>query len=257
MKKHLLVANWKLNGSIKMISQYIKCVKSCLSVLSKKNIIVIAPPTIYLSEIYKNLNNIDIFLGAQNVDINLKGAFTGETSILMLRDIGVKYVIIGHSERRLLHNETNDILVKKFDLIKKLNLIPILCIGEIEKNKNYNQTTKILIEQLNCMFQVLGKSVFRNTVIAYEPIWAIGTGLSADPKYVQFIHKFIKDYIAQHDPTSIKNIIVQYGGSINAINAEEFIKEPDIDGLLIGSASLDSKEFCKIIAIAEKVTKYY
>ncbi|CAL4326368.1 triose-phosphate isomerase [Buchnera aphidicola] len=253
MKKFLLVANWKLNGSKKMISDYLSSLKSLASVYSKKNIIVIAPPTIYLSQVYKDINNIDIFLGAQNVDINLKGAFTGETSVLMLKDIGVKYVIVGHSERRLFHNETNNIIIKKFNLIKNLNLIPILCIGEIQNN-NYSQTKKIIEEQLNCIFKVLGKEAFRNTVIAYEPIWAIGTGLSADPKHVQYIHKFIRNYIQEYDPISIKSTIIQYGGSINSVNTEEFIQQPDIDGLLIGSASLDAKEFLKIIEIANYYT---
>lgn len=247
MKKKLIIANWKLNGNIKTISVFLKNLQTSLLDSFKKNIIVIAPPTIYLERVHSGISNTNILLGAQNVDINLEGAFTGETSILMLKDIGVKYVIIGHSERRFFHNETNDILVKKFHLIKQLNLIPILCIGETEQEKKQNQTEIALKKQLICIFDALGKKAFRNTVIAYEPIWAIGTGLSADAKDVQLIHIFIKNYIREYDPISAKNIIIQYGGSVNQSNAKIFLEQPDINGLLIGSASLKSKEFLKII----------
>lgn len=249
MKKKLIVANWKLNGNIKMISNYLNFLKLNTSSNLKENIIVIAPPTIYLERIYHDINKMNIFLGAQNVDVNLRGAFTGETSIVMLKDIGVKYVIIGHSERRIFHNETDNGIVKKFNLIKNFNLIPILCIGETEKEKNNSQTQKIIKKQLNCIFKILGEKAFRNTVIAYEPIWAIGTGISADPEYVQIIHKFIRNYIEKHDLIS-KNIIIQYGGSINSRNAKEFIKQEDVDGFLIGNSSLDPKEFLKIIEIS-------
>ena len=250
MKKFLIIANWKLHGSIKIISDFLEFLKLNISIYLKKNIVVIAPPTIYLERVKKYISDMNVFLCSQNVDINLKGAFTGETSILMLQDIGVKYVIVGHSERRLFHNETNHIVAKKFCLIKKSNLIPILCIGETEYDKNNGQTKKIITEQLDCIFKSFGETAFRNAVIAYEPLWAIGTGVSADPKSVQYIHKFIKNYVAQHDLISMKNITILYGGSVNYSNAKEFIKQPDINGLLIGSASLYSSEFLKIIEVA-------
>ncbi|QCI17703.1 triose-phosphate isomerase [Buchnera aphidicola (Acyrthosiphon lactucae)] len=253
MKKFFITANWKLNGNIKMISSFFERLKLYSSVFLEKNIVIIAPPTIYLERVYKNIKNMNIFLGAQNVDINLQGAFTGETSALMLQDIGVKYVIIGHSERRLLHHETNDLISKKFHLIKELNLIPILCIGETERDKKNGQTQKIIKAQLNCIFKKLGKSVFNNTIIAYEPIWAIGTGLSADPKDVQLIHQFIKNYIKKHDKINTNDILVQYGGSINHTNVKKFIEQPDINGLLIGNSSLSLQEFLKIIKIAHDI----
>jgi triosephosphate isomerase len=255
MKKFLIVANWKLNGNIKMISNFFKYLKLNLSIYAKNNTIVIAPPDVYLERVYQYTSNINIFLAAQNVDINLQGAFTGESSILMLENIGVKYIIIGHSERRLFHQETNDFIAKKFHLIKKLNLIPILCVGETEQEKYDGQTKKVIKEQLSCIFKHLGNLAFRNTVIAYEPIWAIGTGLSANPKDVQLIHNFIKKYIEEYDPISINKITVQYGGSINHSNAKEFLIQSDIDGLLIGNASLDPLEFFKIIRIAHDITE--
>jgi len=257
MKKTLIVANWKLNGNIKMISSFFEHLKLHSLKHLENNIVVIAPPNIYLERVYKNIKNMNIFLGAQNVDINLQGAFTGEISALMLKDIGVKYVIIGHSERRLLHHEKNNTIAKKFDLIKNLNLIPILCVGETALEKQYGHTQEIITKQLNCIFKKLGTSAFNNAVIAYEPVWAIGTGLSADPKDVQLIHKYIKKYIKKNDLNNIHDITVQYGGSINCTNAKEFIKQPDIDGLLIGNASLNPKEFLKIIKIAHDFFKKY
>ncbi|AEO08659.1 triosephosphate isomerase [Buchnera aphidicola str. Ak (Acyrthosiphon kondoi)] len=253
MKKFFIAANWKLNGNINMISNFFKYLKLQSSIHSKKNTIIIAPPTIYLERVYKDVSNMNIFLGAQNIDIHLKGAFTGETSVLMLEDIGVKYVIIGHSERRLMHNETNDIIIKKFHLIKESNLIPILCIGETEIDKKNGKTQEVITEQLHDIFKKIGKSAFKNTIIAYEPIWAIGTGLSAEPKDVQLIHKFIKNYIVKHDSIDINDIIVQYGGSINYSNAKKFMEQPDINGLLIGNASLDPAEFCRIIKISDHI----
>jgi triosephosphate isomerase len=155
-------------------------------------------------------------------------------------------VLIGHSERRIMHNETDKIIAEKFCMIKKLNLIPILCIGEFEKQK-YKKTEKFLENQLTHIFDILGKTAFRNTVIAYEPIWAIGKGISADPENVQFIHCFIRNYISQHDIISAKNLMIQYGGSINQENAKMFFKQKDINGLLVGSASLIHETFIKII----------
>ncbi|ANZ22520.1 triose-phosphate isomerase [Buchnera aphidicola (Diuraphis noxia)] len=248
MRNKLIVANWKLNGNIELISNYLDFLKFNLPNNLKDNTIVIVPPFVYLERMSHVVNKMNIFLGAQNVDINLKGAFTGEISVLMLKEIGVKYVIIGHSERRSFHNETNNYIAKKFLLVKNYNLIPILCIGETEQEKRKNQTQKVLKEQLDCIFKTLGELAFRNTVIAYEPIWAIGTGISADPKYVQNIHQFIRNYIEKHDVLS-KNITIQYGGSVNSLNIKDFIIQPDIDGFLVGNASLNVQEFLKIIAM--------
>lgn len=253
MKKKIIVANWKLNGSIKSISYFLNCLKLKISLYSRKNIIIIAPPTVFLERVYKNIRNINVFLSAQNIDVNINGAFTGENSALMMKDIGVQYVILGHSERRLFHYENDEIIAKKFCLVKKLNLVPILCIGETEIEKKLNQTKKILKKQLKSILTVFGETAFRNTIIAYEPIWAIGTGISANPDDVQLIHKFIKNYIKKYDTISAKELIVQYGGSVNSLNAESFLKKVDIDGLLVGSASLKHEEFLKIIEISDNI----
>ncbi|CAL4322917.1 triose-phosphate isomerase [Buchnera aphidicola] len=253
MKKKIIVANWKLNGSIKSISYFLSFLKSKIPLYSRKNIIIIAPPTVFLERVYKNIRNTNVFLSAQNIDVNINGAFTGENSVLMMKDIGVQYVILGHSERRLFHYENDEIITKKFGLVKKLNLVPILCIGETEIEKKSNQTKKILKKQLKSILTVFGETAFRNTIIAYEPIWAIGTGVSANPDDVQLIHQFIKNYIKKYDTISAEKLIVQYGGSVNSLNAENFLKKVDIDGLLVGSASLKHEEFLKIIEISDNI----
>ncbi|QCI23845.1 triose-phosphate isomerase [Buchnera aphidicola (Macrosiphoniella sanborni)] len=252
MKKFFIVANWKLNGNINMISSFFEYFQLYALNYLEKNTIVIAPPTVYLERVYKKIKKMNIFLGAQNVDIHLTGPFTGETSILMLEEIGAKYVIVGHSERRLWHNETDDLVAEKICLIKKLNLTPILCVGETKIDKDNGNTKKIIKNQLDCILKKLGKLAFQNIIIAYEPIWAIGTGISANPKDVQLIHEFIKNYIKKND-SSIKNIIVQYGGSVNIKNVKSFIIQPDIDGLLIGNASLNAEIFLKIVKTSHDI----
>lgn len=253
MKLFLIVANWKLNQKKQLISEFLIQLQTYLSSHIQKNIIAIAPSFVYLDRVYKKVNQKNLFVAAQNIDCHLKGAFTGEVSILMLKDIGIKYVILGHSERRIFHNENNDIIAKKFYLVKKYNLIPILCIGETREEKESKKTYEILKNQINCIFNICGQYAFRNTVIAYEPIWAIGTGQSADAENVQIIHKFIKDHIAKYDSDSIDSLIIQYGGSINSFNTQKFLEQPDIDGLLVGNASLECKEFLKIIKIAHEI----
>ncbi|WP_422667228.1 triose-phosphate isomerase [Buchnera aphidicola] len=253
MKKFLIIANWKLNNTKDNISEFLKYLNIYLLDNNQKNIISIAPSFIYLEKLSREIKYKNFFITAQNVDINLQGAFTGEISVLMLKDIGVQYVILGHSERRILHHENNNIIAKKFSLVKKYHLTPILCIGETEKEKKLNKTYEILKNQINSIFEICGTESFRNTVIAYEPIWAIGTGKSADIEYVQKIHKFIKNYIIQYDHLSLDSLMIQYGGSITSLNAREFLEQMDVDGLLIGTASLQYKEFLKIVKISNNI----
>ncbi|QJC28155.1 triose-phosphate isomerase [Enterobacteriaceae endosymbiont of Plateumaris braccata] len=254
MKPFLIIGNWKLNGSIIFVKDYINKIKKFLN---KKKLdyckISIAPayPYLYLFNIY--LNNIQMSLTAQNVDIHLSGSFTGEISINMLKDIGVKYVIVGHSERRMFHKETDKYISKKFYIIKSNGLIPILCLGETELQKNMNQTKDICVKQIDVILNDYGIEAFNNTIIAYEPIWAIGSGQLANPIEVQKIHKFIREYISQKDFKISKNIIIQYGGSINENNMDMFIKQKDINGFLIGKASLTAEDFISIVKKAEKI----
>ncbi|WP_039908632.1 triose-phosphate isomerase, partial [Candidatus Regiella insecticola] len=169
----------------------------------------------------------------------------------MLKEIWVKYVIIGHSERRTYHHENDEIIAKKFAVLKSEGLIPVLCIGESQAENEAGQTETVCKRQLDTVLETLGVKAFENAVIAYEPVWAIGTGLSATPQQAQKTHKFIRDCIAQQDAQVAEKMIIQYGGSVNANNAAELFKQPDIDGALVGGASLEADKFIDIVKAAE------
>ncbi|ABJ90660.1 triose-phosphate isomerase [Buchnera aphidicola] len=251
MIKPIIVGNWKLNGSKKLIESFLKQLNQFLIKYYKICTVVIAPPVLY-SHLIQNMFSSDkknFFLGAQNIDIHFSGPFTGEISPIMLKDIGIKYVIIGHSERRLNHKETNEIIAKKFCMLKEENLVPILCIGETKKEKIDKKTKDICKKQIDIIFNMYGSNAFDNSIIAYEPIWSIGSGNSAAPKEVQCIAHFIRNYVKSKSNHNIENFFIQYGGSVTKNNAKELIYQKDIDGFLVGGASLQLEEFSKIIEI--------
>ncbi|WP_343154580.1 triose-phosphate isomerase [Buchnera aphidicola (Pseudoregma panicola)] len=250
----LILCNWKLNGRKNMLSKFFIELNNLCIKFRVKSDISISPPIIYLSQLYEILKNINskIIIASQDVDIHTKGAFTGETSIYMLKDFNVKYVIVGHSERRTNHFENNKIVACKFKIVKKNGLTPVLCIGEYFK-ENFNKSKIFIKNQIDSIFIEVGEKAFRNSIIAYEPIWAIGSGISADPNYVNDIHNFIKSYICEKDVFFKKNnVIVQYGGSISKENVYNFISKKYIDGILVGGASLEVKTLFPIIKIVEK-----
>jgi triosephosphate isomerase len=222
------MGNWKLNGSKHLVHELVTALRSELSGVVGCDV-AIAPPVMYLDQAKHQLAGSRLALGAQNVDINLSGAFTGEISATMLKDIGAKYIIIGHSERRTYHHESDEFIAKKFAILKDAGLIPVLCIGETEAENEAGKT---------------------EAVIAYEPIWAIGTGKSATPAQAQAVHKFIRDHIAKQDAAVAEQVILQYGGSVNAGNAAELFTQPDIDGALVGGASLKADAFAVIVKAA-------
>ncbi|SNC58327.1 triose-phosphate isomerase [Sodalis endosymbiont of Henestaris halophilus] len=249
MRHPLVIGNWKLNGSKHMVNDFIVALRNKLSSVVGCDV-VIAPPVAYLDMAKRHLDGSCIALGAQNVDTHFSGAFTGEVSAEMLKDIGVKYIIIGHSDRRTLHKESDDIIAEKFFVSKTVGLVPVLCIGESKTEKEVGQTEDVCVHQIDAILNRMGAKAFENTVIAYEPIWAIGTGKSATPAEAQAVHKFIRGYIAKHDESIAEQVIIQYGGSVNTINAAELFTQPDIDGFLVGSASLIVDSFVMIVKIA-------
>ncbi|NIH41234.1 MAG: triose-phosphate isomerase [Buchnera aphidicola (Periphyllus aceris)] len=254
MKKPIIVANWKLNGNKNFVKECIKYFNLNLNKNFKKSTIIISPPIIYIKYMKKFLENKKIYFSSQNVDYHEQGAFTGEISANMLSEIGVKYSILGHSERRKNHFENNKIIAKKFYSLKKNNLIPILCIGETKKEKKLNLTEKILKKQVDSIFFKCGKLAFHKTIVAYEPIWAIGSGKSASPYLINKILKMIKKYIIKNSSNNIK-VYMQYGGSVSSKNIKEIIRLKYVDGVLIGSDSLNFKNFCKIINISDCINK--
>ncbi|WMQ74032.1 MAG: Triosephosphate isomerase [Sodalis sp.] len=252
MRHPLVMGNWKLNGSKHMVNKLIAALRNELSSVVGCDV-AIAPPVAYLDLAKHHLGDSRIDLGAQNVDTHLSGTFTGEVSAEMLKDIGAKYIIIGHSERRIYHKESDEVIAEKFAVLKEAGLIPVLCIGESETENEAGQTEAVCARQIDAILNNLGTKAFENTVIAYEPIWAIGTGKSATPAQAQAVHEFIRGHIAKHnaaDAGIAAQVIIQYGGSVNANNAAELFTQPDIDGALVGSASLKADAFAVIVKAA-------
>ena len=250
-RRPLVMGNWKLNGSKAMTRELIAGLKAELADVKGCNV-SIAPPVMYLAEAEAALKGSNIVLGAPNVDVNVSGADTGHISTDMLKDFGAKYIIIGHSERRTYHKESDEFVAKKFAALKAAGLIPVLCIGESEAENEAGQTEAVCARQIDAVLNTLGAEAFNGAVIAYEPIWAIGTGKSATPAQAQAVHKFIRDHIAKQDKAVAEQVILQYGGSVNDANAAELFTQPDIDGALVGGASLKAPAFAVIVKAAEK-----
>ena len=256
MRHPLVMGNWKLNGSSKMVYELITALRHEIGNVTGCDV-AIAPPATYLSQAKQVLAGSSIVLGAQDTGLNLSGAFTGETSPEMLKDIGAHYIIIGHSERRTYHGESDELVAEKFAVLKKLGLTPVLCIGESEAENEAGKTEEVCARQIDAVLNTQGADAFLGAVIAYEPIWAIGTGKSATPAQAQAVHKFIRSHIAKKDAKVAEQVIIQYGGSVNDKNAAELFTQPDIDGALVGGASLKADAFAVIVkaAAAAKAAK--
>ena len=240
-----LIANWKLNGSkafnLHWTQEFIQTYQG-----QNFSSIGIAPPNLYIEDLIKLTSDQEILIGSQNVDSISSGAHTGEISANMVNDLGGKFTLIGHSERRTLFYESNDEIIKKIIISSCNSLIPVLCIGETEDQNNNNETNSILEYQI---IEALSNSKnIDRLILAYEPVWAIGTGQTPKPQEINSIHEIIKDVVQSRFP-QISLQAVLYGGSVNLGNAQSFFKEKEIDGALIGGASLNGKEFALIANI--------
>ncbi|MFQ8719242.1 MAG: triose-phosphate isomerase [Enterobacter hormaechei] len=249
MRHPLVMGNWKLNGSRHMVNELVANLRKELAGVTGCAV-AIAPPDMYLDLAKRAADGSHIILGAQNVDVNLSGAFTGETSAEMLKDIGAKYIIIGHSERRTYHKESDEFIAKKFAVLKEQGLIPVLCIGETEAENEAGKTEEVCARQIDAVLKTQGAAAFEGAVRLRASL-AIGTGKSATPAQAQAVHKFIRDHIAKADAKVAEQVIIQYGGSVNASNAAELFTQPDIDGALVGGASLKADAFAVIVKAAE------
>ena len=249
--KKIVVANWKMNPTtLREARQLFNSLKIGLKNIKKTEIIV-CPPFVYLTVF--NSQRARVKLGAQNCFWEEKGAFTGEISPKMLKDFGVKYVILGHSERRKIFQETDKMIAEKISKVLKLGLKIILCVGETKEENEKNETFKVLEREIKQDFKKMPKSKIGEIIIAYEPIWAIGSGNPCSVQDALNAILFLRKIISQNfNKKTGKTIPILYGGSINSQNAEEYLKEQWISGLLIGGASLDSKEFLNILKIANK-----
>ena len=245
MRKGLIAANWKMHGQRESNIALINALNVGLTNQTDVDILV-CPPSIYLEQIKALLAGSNILLGAQNIHSEETGAYTGEISAGMLKDMGCTHVILGHSERRELFQESDGFIAGKFTAAQTRGLTPILCVGETLAQREADETANIVLGQLEVVLQHAGVAAFDNAVIAYEPVWAIGTGLTASPEQAQEVHALIRKKIAEQDAELAGDIRVLYGGSVKAANAAELFAQQDIDGGLVGGASLIVEEFLGI-----------
>lgn len=246
MRQPLVAGNWKMNGSSQSIRDLIDGI---LSGLETKAEVLVFPPSIYVQQVRDLVASSAIKFGVQNTSDKSSGAFTGETSPLMAKDMGCEYVLIGHSERRSIFGETNADVAAKFCALVDAGLVPVLCVGETLAEREANETMTVVAKQINTVLEAAGKDRLANYVIAYEPVWAIGTGLTATPEQAQEVHAEIRQLLASHDQDMADKTRVLYGGSMNAGNAAQLMAQPDVDGGLIGGASLVAADF-KVICHA-------
>jgi len=249
MRKKIVAGNWKMNISLTEGQDLFSEIKKLVREEVKGNQgIVVCPPFIHISSLAQSLADDSLAIGAQNCHQSDSGAFTGEVSASMLASAGASYVIIGHSERRLYFAESNVQLAQKLDVVLKNGILPIFCIGETLEQRNDGSYFDVIKSQLAEAAFHLQEADFAKLVIAYEPVWAIGTGLTASPEQAQEIHSYIRKLIAEkYNPSLASNLTILYGGSCNPKNASELFAQPDIDGGLIGGASLKARDFVEII----------
>jgi triosephosphate isomerase (TIM) len=254
MRQSLIVGNWKMNGSraanAKLMDDFFSCVnQSDESVSGVRSAVCV--PFVYLDQVGRLVtvgsdSSCALKLGAQDVSLHVEGAYTGEISAMMLADMECSYVIVGHSERREYHHESNFLVGQKALAALQAKLTPIVCVGETLEQREKNSTLAVIEEQLMAVKSIIGEKNLSNVVVAYEPVWAIGTGLTASPEQAQEVHQFMR---AQLGADSDK-ITLLYGGSVKPENAAELFRCSDIDGALVGGASLDAQSFSDIISAA-------
>jgi triosephosphate isomerase len=243
------MGNWKMNGSSMANESLLTGLISQVSSLQGVDIAV-CPPAVYLSQVLELVAGTSIDVGAQNLSEQKSGAFTGEISGDMLRDLGVTYTLVGHSERRSLYGETNELVAAKTLKALEIGLVPVLCVGETLEERKSGQMDAVLAGQINAVIDLCGADTFGQIIVAYEPVWAIGTGETATPQQAQDAHAFIRGLIAAQSPAIAERVTILYGGSMNEKNAAELLAMADVDGGLVGGASLKADSFATICKAA-------
>lgn len=250
MRRKVIAGNWKMN---KDLQQSQKLVSEILNGLGKDNKadVIVCPPFTSLNEVSSLLKGTQIKLGAQNMYYEESGAYTGEVSADMLKSVGCEFVILGHSERRVIFNEPDELINKKIKAALAKGLKPIFCIGELLEQRENDETMQVVSRQVEKGLEGVSAEQMKNIIIAYEPVWAIGTGKTATPLQAQEVHSFIRELVAEKFLASVaENLIIQYGGSVKPDNAGELLSQKDIDGALVGGACLKADSFLGIIASA-------
>jgi triosephosphate isomerase len=251
MRQPLVAGNWKMNGSRASISELLAGLKAGIGQVTTAEVAVCAP-AIYLPDTQAQLDGTPIRWGAQDVSVHASGAYTGEIAGSMLKDFGCHYAIIGHSERRAYHGETDEVVAQKFAAARASGLVPILCVGETLEEREQGVTEQVVGRQLDAVVAHCGIEMLGEGVIAYEPVWAIGTGKTASKEQAQDVHAFIRGRLAASSQSVADNMRILYGGSMNPKNAAELVAQPDIDGGLIGGASLKAQDFLAVCSAANR-----
>ena len=252
MRKPFVAGNWKMNTDSRSSVELAKAVVSgSAGVAREKVTVAVLPPFVYLQSVVRAVSASGVAVGAQDVYFEPKGAFTGEISPAMLKDVGCTYVLCGHSERRHVIGETDELVGKKVTAALGGGLLPILCVGELLQERDAGQTEQVVERHLRTGLAGLSADKMSAVTIAYEPVWAIGTGRTATPQQAQEVHEFIRALLARmYDKALAQDIRILYGGSVKGDNARELMQQEDVDGLLVGGASLKADEFVRIIEAA-------
>ena len=246
MSTIMVAGNWKMNASTATTADLVEGLVAGIGQLPAKVEMVVFPPLPYLAQAQQLLQHSAIALGAQNVSDKVQGAYTGEVSAAMLKDFGVRYVLVGHSERRSLYTESDTLVAAKFQAVQAAGMVPVLCVGETLAQREEGATLSVVTSQVQAVIDALGVAALAAAVLAYEPVWAIGTGLTASPEQAQAVHQAIRAYVAAQDAAVAEGMQILYGGSVNATTAAELFAQADIDGGLVGGASLDAQSFLAI-----------
>ncbi|MFN8901093.1 MAG: triose-phosphate isomerase [Lysobacteraceae bacterium] len=250
MRPRIVAGNWKLNGTPASAQARLEAVSGSPPPPGVE--VLVLPPIPYLGGLVERYAVRGIAFGAQDVDLHDAGAYTGEVSGAMLRDVGATHVLVGHSERREYHEESSDLVAEKLLAARRAGLVPVLCVGESLHQREAGQTEWALSGQIAAVLKRGGIEAFRGAVLAYEPVWAIGTGRTATPAQAQAVHAFLRSELRAHDATIADSLPILYGGSVKAANAAELFSQPDVDGGLIGGASLVATDFLAIVASAAR-----
>ena len=248
MRRRIVAGNWKLHGSRAFATELLGELAAGLPVAGVD--VVVLPPLPYLGDLIEDFEGRGMGFGSQDVSCNQKGAYTGEVSAAMIADVGAAYGLVGHSERRQYHQEDSALVARKFVAARAAGLVPILCVGETLQQREAGQTEYVIVGQLEPVFELAGPTALDGAVVAYEPVWAIGTGRTATPEQAQAVHAFIRGEAAARDATIAGLLPLLYGGSVKPDNAAELFAQPDVDGGLIGGASLVAADFLAIAKAA-------
>jgi len=248
MRRKIVAGNWKMHGTRASARTLLDAIAAAPA--PRCDVIVI-PPAVYLAELCGQFAGRGIGFGAQDVSAQAQGAFTGELAAAMIKDVGARYALVGHSERRQYHAESNELVAAKYAQAQAAALVPILCVGETLEQRDAGQTEQVIAAQLDAVLERSSAGSLAGAVVAYEPVWAIGTGRTATPAQAQAVHAFIRGKVRREDATISGSLQILYGGSVKPGNAAELFAQPDVDGGLIGGASLVAADFLAICAAAQ------